>query len=396
MALNPLHYLALIKTSVKRYIQIDLNYKFQIATDIMDLLLTIVAFAILGAFVDDAASPEELGINYNLQGFLFIGVFFWAFFQRAYEDTVETIPEEASRGTVGFLVTNNVNLSTLLISRNIASMVKTSLMALLIVLPILVTIDYIQTQNSDKGTLAEALEITGPEGSEVIIQLDSAYFRIDGDNETRIGNEGTIDLSDQSSNTLLKVYAIVDSTPGWQAEISEDAGYDHASTLLVIDSYDTGEKTPLLYNLPSGHESLFAGFKLHDMPLILAVFMLMWVFMLAVSVLIASFNILSKKVRAFAVMVLTLLKVISGFWFPIEAMQDYGSIYDFVRNIPIVTGLIFLRDIVLVDQEMTGSMVWDLYLQPILTGTIIVALGALTVYKYLERKSQRWGTLEFY
>jgi len=396
VALNPLHYLALIKTSVKRYIQIDLNYKFQIATDIMDLLLTIVAFAILGAFVDDAASPDELGINYNLQGFLFIGVFFWAFFQRAYEDTIETIPEEASRGTVGFLITNNVNLSTLLISRNVASMIKTSLMALIVVLPILVAIDYLQGRDSDEGVIVEGLEVQGPEGSMVVVQFDTIHFWDNETQEAAVGDAGKVQLDRTSSNTLLKLYAIIDSTPGWQAELSEEATADHASTLLVMESYNTTSSTTLPYKLPSGHTSIFAAFKVQDLPMVLMVFLLIWVFMLAVSILVASFNIISKKVRAFAVMVLTFLKVISGYWFPIEALQDYGNLYDVLRNVPIVTGLIFLRDIVLVDADRSWTEIWDLYLQPILVGTVIVALVALIIYKYLERKSQRWGPLEFY
>ena len=396
MALNPLHYLALIKTSVKRYIQIDLNYKFQIVTDIMDLLLTIVAFAILGAFVDDAASPDELGINYNLQGFLFIGVFFWAFFQRAYEDTIETIPEEASRGTVGFLITNNVNLSTLLISRNVASMIKTSLMALIVVLPILMAIDYVQGRDSDEGAIVGGVEVQGPEGSEVVVQFDTIHFWDNATHEASIGQNGRVELNRTSSNTLLKLYAIIDSTPGWQAQISEAATPEHASTLLVVDSYSTNASSTLYYQLPSGHKSIFAAFEVKDLPLVLMVFLLIWVFMLAVSILVASFNIISKKVRAFAVMVLTFLKVISGYWFPIEALKDYGDLYEILRNVPIVTALIFLRDIVLVDEERTMGEIWDLYLQPILVGTVFVALVALIIYKYLERKSQRWGTLEFY
>ena len=74
-----------------------------------------------------ASQKNRLGIDYNLKHFLLVGVIFWAFFHKSYEDTVNTIPEEASRGTIGFLVTNNVSISTLLISRNVASSMETGM-----------------------------------------------------------------------------------------------------------------------------------------------------------------------------------------------------------------------------------------------------------------------------
>ena len=88
--------------------------------------------------------------------------------------------------------------------------------------------------------------------------------------------------------------------------------------------------------------------------------------------------------------------MVSGYWFPIEARQEYGNVYEILSKVPIVTGLIFLRDMVLVDQQRSLSEVWNLYLEPIIVGTLIVAAVAFVVYKILERKSQRWGTLEFY
>ena len=290
--LHLFHYFTVIKGSVKRYLQIDLNYRFQLVTDVIDLLLLIVAFTILGAFVDSAADPGELGIDYNLQGFLLMGVLFWALFQRSYEDTVNTIPEEASRGTIGFLVTNNVNLSTLLISRNIASMIKTVLMTLLIVLPILLIINWF------KGA------------------------------------------------------------------------------------------------------QLFAGFQWSHLPLIFGVFFLMWLFMLVVSMAIASLNIVSKRVTPFANMVLNGLKVLSGYYFPLEALDNYlgTGLAEWLKfNVPIITGLVFLRDIVLTPNNDIGAAeAWNIYIQPILIGTLVTAIFALGLYKYLERRSQRWGSLEFY
>lgn len=291
-------YFKAIKGSTKRYLQIDLNYRFHIITDIIDLLLVIVAFTVLGGYVDN---NTDLGISgsittstYDLQGFLLIGVLFWALYQRSYEDTVAVLPDEASRGTIGFLITNNVSLSTLLVSRNIASTIKSVLMVLFIVIPVLFLIDY--------------------------------FFR-------------------------------------------------------------TPEST------------LFSGFNLHTFPIIFLVFLLMWIFMLTISVAVSSLNIVSKKVTPFANLVVNALKVLSGYYFPIAALNEYLGVDNSTwlqQNIPIVTGLVFIRDLMLTNNNTSYYVFWDEYIKSMIFGTTIAIFMSIILYKYLEHKSQKWGSLEFY
>ena len=232
--------------------------------------------------------------TYDLQGFLLIGVLFWALYQRSYEDTVAVLPDEASRGTIGFLITNNVSLSTLLISRNIASTIKSILMVVFIVIPVLLVID--------------------------------KFFR------------------------------------------------DSDSTL-------------------------FSGLNLHTLPIIFTVFILMWIFMLTISVAVSSLNIISKKVTPFANLVVNALKVLSGYYFPIAALNEYlgtdNSLW-LQQNIPIVTGLVFVRDLMLSSNDISYSIFWDEYIKSMIFGTLIAMMLSLFLYKYLEYKSQRWGSLEFY
>tara|TARA_Y100000588_G_scaffold386258_1_gene481425 strand:- start:2372 stop:3049 length:678 start_codon:yes stop_codon:yes gene_type:complete len=225
---------------------------------------------------------------------LLIGVLFWALYQRSYEDTVAVLPDEASRGTIGFLITNNVSLSTLLISRNIASTIKSILMVVFIVIPVLLIID--------------------------------KFFR------------------------------------------------DSDSTL-------------------------FSGLNLHTLPIIFIVFILMWIFMLTISVAVSSLNIISKKVTPFANLVVNALKVLSGYYFPIAALNEYlgtdNSLW-LQQNIPIVTGLVFVRDLMLSSNDISYSIFWDEYIKSMIFGTLIAMTLSLFLYKYLEYKSQRWGSLEFY
>ena len=124
--------------------------------------------------------------------------------------------------------------------------------------------------------------------------------------------------------------------------------------LLVVDLAQGG--------MP-GQRGLFAGFGLGDLPLIVGVFLLIWVFMLMVSLLVASLNIVSKRITPFANMVVTALKVLSGYYFPIEAMDGYlgtGVALWLKTHIPIITGLVFLRDMVLIPGPKPGfGVLWD-------------------------------------
>ncbi len=267
-------FLSVLKNAVERYIRVDLKYKFQILTDIVWVMLNIIAFGLLGNIVS--------GVNVDMNGqslrdFLLVGVLFWAFFDRAYTDTVETIPEEASRGTIGFLVTNNVNILTLLVSRNISSTIKTFLY-----------------------------------------------------------------------------------------------------TLLVI---------PILFFL-----GVFK-FSILSIPIIVGTFMLIWLFMVMISIFISSFNILFKRVTPFAQMLLYGLKIASGYYFPIQALDAYiPGVSGLAFGLPVVSGLYLVRDVAISND--TSNLIG--YLSSMLLGTIVMGAIALITYKMLEKKSQKWGTLEFY
>lgn len=226
-------------------------------------------------------SPKNrMGIDYDLRNFFLVGVLFWAFFGKAYEDTVNTIPEEASRGTIGFLVTNNVNISTLLISRNIASSIKTFVMTMTCIIP----------------------------------------------------------------------------------------------PFLILGVFD--------------------GFDIADLPLLLLVFGLMWLFMLVISMFISSLNIIFKKITPAAMMIMYGLKVLTGYYFPLEALDEYvPGLSDKIKIIPLVRGSYFIRDVIIIGKDPSEALST---IQDMIVGTLVLFVVTMILYKVLEYKSQRWGTLEFY
>ena len=241
----------------------------------------------------DEWQNNDLGIDYSLKKFFLIGVLFWAFFAKAYEDTVNTIPDEAARGTIGFLITNHVNLSTLLISRYVSSSIKTFVIAMLFVFPFIAYQD--------------------------------------------IGN-------------------------------------------LLGGNFEN---------------SVFGGFKLSYLPDILLIILVMWVFMLVFSLLISSLNIMFKRILPFAMMMVTGLKVLTGYYFPLEALEtqlaQLGGVADAIKHIPLVNGVYLIREII-VGKDVE---VWE-RVNSMLFWTLLLTVFTMVFYKVLERKSRKWGTLEFY
>ena len=73
-----------------------------------------------------------------------------------------------------------------------------------------------------------------------------------------------------------------------------------------------------------------------------------------------------------------------------------GSIAAAQQNIPIVTGLVFIRDLMLTNNNTSYYVFWDEYIKSMIFGTTIAIFMSIILYKYLEHKSQKWGSLEFY
>ena len=241
----------------------------------------------------DEWQNNDLGIDYSLKKFFLIGVLFWAFFAKSYEDTVNTIPDEAARGTIGFLITNHVNLSTLLVSRYVSSSIKTFVIAMIFVFPIIAAPD--------------------------------------------IGN-------------LI--------------------GFENDNTV-------------------------FGGFDPGDFPTIMLIILVMWLFMLVFSLLISSLNIMFKRILPFAMMMVTGLKVLTGYYFPLEALETQlellGGVAEYIKEIPLVNGVYLIREIIVgKDVDVWGRM------NSMLFWTFVLTIFTMVVYKVLERKSRKWGTLEFY
>jgi ABC-type polysaccharide/polyol phosphate export permease len=137
-----LGYFKTLNACTMRYFRIDWRYKFSIVTDALWTMVTVVAFGTLGWA---AGSGNSEFVKYEGgSAFIWIlvtGIFYWTFFSRPFEESVLVVPEEAARGTLGFLVTNQVSPATMLTGRLISSVFKFTIIAAAVVYPVMYALD---------------------------------------------------------------------------------------------------------------------------------------------------------------------------------------------------------------------------------------------------------------
>ncbi len=270
-----------------RYLMIDWKYKFKIVVDGLWTLTNAFAFGFLGSVFTDAKGI----IPYSLQFFLLMGVFYWTCWSAPYVDTVTVISEEASIGTVGMLLTNQVSIPSILIGRNFASMVKSIIIAFVVIVPIMIFL-----------------------------------------------------------------------------------GMINFSTLVSV------------------------------LPLFLFSLTITGLFMLAISLFVASFNLILKKTGVLANVFLYGLRIASGMYFPVESLPAPFNVW--VGMIPTASGLNLMRDLLIlgypgeyhgsIEAHWTSGQFLLLSIQSMLFGTIIMMLIALLVVSVFSKLAMKLGTIEHY
>ncbi|MFX0099348.1 MAG: hypothetical protein ACFFCS_07175 [Candidatus Hodarchaeota archaeon] len=123
-----------------RNLKNDWKYKFKLLLNSVYTGINLALFTVLANVVNpkEGAMPAEYGpadSSIGFMKFLFIGTWFWAIFTRPFEDTVNCLPEETQKGTIGLLLTNNVDIKTILMGRFFASLIISIILSSAIVMP---------------------------------------------------------------------------------------------------------------------------------------------------------------------------------------------------------------------------------------------------------------------
>ncbi|MCG3217922.1 MAG: hypothetical protein KAR35_02900, partial [Candidatus Heimdallarchaeota archaeon] len=133
------HNIIIVFAVAKRYLLVDFRYKFQLVVEAGWTAVNVIVFILLGA-AWQATSGEDLfiGVPYDMITFFVVSTAFYTVFGGTTEGTVNALPEETSRGTLGLLITNSVTPISVLIGKYLASTVKYLFILIVVVVPALI------------------------------------------------------------------------------------------------------------------------------------------------------------------------------------------------------------------------------------------------------------------
>ena len=108
--------------TVKRNLITDWQYKSDIVIQLLWTVTNLVAYGFLGLAVGQGGG--DFAPEYSMSLFLLSSSAYWTLFTGNYEETAFCLREEAARGTMGYLITNNVDTLGIMVGRYISSSLK--------------------------------------------------------------------------------------------------------------------------------------------------------------------------------------------------------------------------------------------------------------------------------
>jgi hypothetical protein len=78
-----------ILTVAKRYLRLDLKYKFQLAMDALVIAGSFVGFGIIGLFLE--ARGNVMPEGYTFEKFMLTGTYLWMMMARTYDDCIRLL-----------------------------------------------------------------------------------------------------------------------------------------------------------------------------------------------------------------------------------------------------------------------------------------------------------------
>ena len=119
--------------TVKRNLITDWQYKSDMVIQLLWTLTNLIAYGFLGLAVgsgEGAYAPP-----YSMSLFLLSSSAYWTMFTGNYEETAFCLREEAARGTMGYLITNNVDALGIMVGRYVSSSLKFFILFLITTIP---------------------------------------------------------------------------------------------------------------------------------------------------------------------------------------------------------------------------------------------------------------------
>jgi ABC-type polysaccharide/polyol phosphate export permease len=203
--------------------------------------------------------------------------------------------------------------------------------------------------------------------------------------EARMGTIGTLMNNNVSPLTLI---------------IGQMTARSIINTIVAIVVF-----IPVFYYLRM--EDMIVTPELNNMIYLVVIMVISWLYMMTIAILMGSLALMFKKIGSTAGVFLQILKVGSGFFFPVQAFANVNFplmdlLPNLLRVVPITRGLEVVRKVIILG-ELPGRE--DAFikalgpLDPIIFMLLGLAVGiviSLRFYRYVERRSISLGVTEQY
>lgn len=153
----------------------------------------------------------------------------------------------------------------------------------------------------------------------------------------------------------------------------------------------------LLSTIPFGETTILNPLKISPEILLytLLIIIISWIFMLGITILASTLNVIFKKSGPLTFLLSYLLTMLSGYFFPLEVLRTFGlsALEETLYLIP-TTGMLYsLRSMLIV-----GQIPLNILPIVVINGFIscILLIFAIFIMRMVTRKAAYSGTLEFY
>ncbi|MFX1423651.1 MAG: hypothetical protein ACFFB2_15180 [Promethearchaeota archaeon] len=154
----------------------------------------------------------------------------------------------------------------------------------------------------------------------------------------------------------------------------------------------------ILSNIPIGETTILRPLILSPLEIIiftLLILLISWIFMLGITILASTINVIFKKSGPLTFLLSYLLTMLSGYFFPLEVLRTFGlaELERVLHLIPTTDMLYSLRSMLIIG-KIPSNILFTIIVNAFLS--VVLLTLAMLIMRKVTRKTAYSGTLEFY
>lgn len=154
----------------------------------------------------------------------------------------------------------------------------------------------------------------------------------------------------------------------------------------------------ILSNIPIGETTILRPLILSPLEIIiftLLILLISWIFMLGITILASTINVIFKKSGPLTFLLSYLLTMLSGYFFPLEVLRTFGlaELERVLHLIPTTDMLYSLRSMLIIG-KIPSNILFTIIVNGFLS--VVLLTLAMLIMRKVTRKAAYSGTLEFY